>query len=186
MPQRYTNMADFLLGDLDGTDLDLEHPHQGSIVTALGAYVLSGKNVLWNKWFMIMITFTLFFSGGLIPLYLIVKGIGLSNSLWSTILPFTVSSFNLIVMHTSFMAVPDCLEESAKIDGANHFIILIRIVIPLSLPILAVMGLYYAIRNGTAGFTRRFSFRIVIFSRFVKGRKLPRLYGCGINSDTSS
>ncbi|GGG86075.1 carbohydrate ABC transporter permease [Paenibacillus radicis (ex Gao et al. 2016)] len=114
-------------------------------MTSLGAYVLSRKNVLWNNAFMIFIVFTMFFSGGLIPLYLVVKGVGLLDSLWSTILPFSISTFNLIIMRTAFMGVPDSLEESAKIDGANHFTILFRIIIPLSMPVIAVMILYYAV-----------------------------------------
>jgi putative aldouronate transport system permease protein len=122
------------------------------LVTALGAYVLSRKNVFWNKSFMMLITFTMFFSGGLIPLYLVIKGVGLTNSLWATILPFTVSTFNLIIMRTSFQAIPDSLEEAAKMDGANHFVILFRIIIPLSLPVLAVIGLYYAVEKWNGWF----------------------------------
>lgn len=114
-------------------------------MTALGAYVLSRKNVMWNKVFMFIIVFTMFFGGGLIPMYLIVKGVGLLDSLWSTIIPFAVSTFNLIIMRTSFMGIPDSLEESAKIDGANHSTILFRIIIPLSMPVIAVMILYYAV-----------------------------------------
>jgi putative aldouronate transport system permease protein len=122
------------------------------LVTALGAYVLSRKNVLWNKAFIIMIVFTMFFNGGLIPLYLVVKGVGLLDSLWSTIIPFAVNTFNLIIMRTAFMAVPDSLEESAKIDGANHFTILFRIVLPLSMPVIAVMTLYYAVEKWNGWF----------------------------------
>ncbi|WP_040948261.1 carbohydrate ABC transporter permease [Gorillibacterium massiliense] len=114
-------------------------------MTALAAYVLSRKNVMWNSVFMFLIVFTMFFSGGLIPLYLVVKGVGLLDSLWATIIPFSVSTFNLIIMRTSFMGIPDALEESAKIDGANHFTILFRIIIPLSMPVIAVMILYYAV-----------------------------------------
>lgn len=114
-------------------------------VTSLGAYVLSRKGVMWNKAFIFFIVFTMFFNGGLIPLYLVVKGVGLINSLWATIIPFMVSTFNLIIMRTAFQAIPDSLEESAKIDGANHFTILFRIVIPLSMPVIAVMILYYAV-----------------------------------------
>jgi putative aldouronate transport system permease protein len=115
------------------------------VMTALGAYVLSRKNVLWNNAFMFVIVFTMFFQGGLVPLYLVVKGVGLLNSLWSTIVPFAVSTFNLIIMRTAFMGIPDSLEESAKIDGANHGTILMRIVLPLSMPVIAVMILYYAV-----------------------------------------
>ncbi|WP_052486992.1 carbohydrate ABC transporter permease [Gordoniibacillus kamchatkensis] len=122
------------------------------IVTALGAYVLSRKNVLWNNFFMIVIVLTMFFSGGLIPLYLIVKGVGLIDSLWSTIIPFAVNTFNLIIMRTAFQAVPDSLEESAKIDGANHWTILMRIIVPLSMPVIAVMILYYAVEKWNGWF----------------------------------
>jgi putative aldouronate transport system permease protein len=121
-------------------------------VTALGAYVLSRKQVMWNKVFLFFIVLTMFFSGGLIPLYLTVKGIGITNTLWAVILPFTVTTFNLIIMRTAFMSVPDSLEESAKIDGANHFIILFRIILPLSMPVMAVIALYYAVEKWNAWF----------------------------------
>ncbi|SFI39414.1 putative aldouronate transport system permease protein [Paenibacillus sp. UNC496MF] len=132
-------------------------------MTALGAYVLSRKNVLWNNVFMFIIVFTMFFGGGLIPLYLIVKGAGLLDSLWSTIVPFAVSTFNLIIMRTAFMGIPDSLEESAKIDGANHFTILFRIIIPLSMPVIAVMILYYAVDKWNGWFYA---------SVFIKSREL--------------
>lgn len=132
-------------------------------VTALGAYVLSRRNVMWNKVFMFLIVFTMFFSGGLIPLYLIVKGVGLLDSLWATILPFSINTFNLIIMRTAFMSIPDSLEESAKIDGANHFTILFRIVIPLSMPVIAVMILYYAVDKWNGWFYA---------SVFIKSRDL--------------
>lgn len=114
-------------------------------MSALGAYVLSRKNIMWNKTFTFLIVFTMFFHGGLIPFYLVVKNVGLIDSIWSLILPFTISTFNLIILRTSFQAVPDTLEESAKIDGANHLTILFRIILPLSMPVIAVMILYYAV-----------------------------------------
>ncbi|GJM81990.1 sugar ABC transporter permease [Paenibacillus sp. HMSSN-139] len=132
-------------------------------MTALGAYVLSRKNVMWNKVFMFLIVFTMFFGGGLIPMYLVVKGVGLLDSLWSTIIPFAISTFNLIIMRTSFMGIPDSLEESAKIDGANHFTILFRIIIPLSMPVIAVMILYYAVDKWNGWFYA---------SVFIKSREL--------------
>lgn len=115
------------------------------LLTSLGAYVLSRKNVLWNRVFILIILFTMFFQGGLIPLYLMVKGVGLYNSLLALVLPFAVNTFNLIIMRTSFSAIPDSLEESAKIDGANHFVILFRIIMPLSMPVIAVMIMFYAV-----------------------------------------
>jgi putative aldouronate transport system permease protein len=121
-------------------------------MTALGAYVLSRRNVMWNGIFMFLIVLTMFFNGGLIPMYLIVRGVGLLDSLWSTILPFSISTFNLIIMRTAFRAIPESLEESAKIDGAHHFTILFRIVIPLSMPVIAVMILYYAVEKWNGWF----------------------------------
>ncbi|NOV01093.1 carbohydrate ABC transporter permease [Paenibacillus planticolens] len=133
------------------------------LMTALGAYVLSRKNVIWNKAFMLIIVFTMFFNGGLIPLYLVVKNIGLLDSLWATIIPFSIGTFNLIIMRTAFMSIPDSLEESAKIDGANHFTILFRIIIPLSMPVIAVMILYYAVDKWNGWFYA---------SVFIKSRDL--------------
>ncbi len=121
-------------------------------LTAVAAYVLSRRNVMWNNLFTFLIIFTMFFHGGLIPLYLIVKNVGLIDSLWATIVPFAVSTFNLIIMRTSFSAIPESLEESAKIDGANHLTILFRIILPLSKPVVAVMILYYAVEKWNAWF----------------------------------
>jgi putative aldouronate transport system permease protein len=121
-------------------------------MTTIAAFVMSRKNVLWNKGFIFFIVFTMFFSGGLIPLYLIVKGAGLMNSLWSVILPFSMNTFHLIIMRTSFQAIPETLEESAKIDGAHHMNILLRIIIPLSMPVIAVVILYSAVDRWNAWF----------------------------------
>ncbi|NOU96926.1 ABC transporter permease subunit, partial [Paenibacillus sp. LMG 31456] len=132
-------------------------------MTALGAYVLSRKNVMWNKVFIFVIVLTMFFNGGLIPMYLVVKGVGLIDSLWAPIIPFAISTFNLIIMRTAFMSVPDSLEESAKIDGANHFTILFRIILPLSMPVIAVMILYYAVDKWNGWFYS---------SIFIKDREL--------------
>lgn len=114
-------------------------------LSCLGAYVLSKRNVYWNKWFMKMITVTMFISGGLVPFYMVVQSIGLFDSLWAFIIPYCLSTWNMLVMRSSFRALPDSLEESASIDGATDFTILFRIVVPLSLPVMAVMVLFYAL-----------------------------------------
>lgn len=114
-------------------------------LTSLGAYVLSRKSFLMHNVFMLAITFTMFFNGGLIPFYMIVKKVGLYNSLLSLIIPLGISTYNLIIMRTSFAAVPDALEEAARIDGAGHWTILFKIYIPLSKAIIAVMILYYGV-----------------------------------------
>ncbi|MBE5041029.1 carbohydrate ABC transporter permease [Ructibacterium gallinarum] len=116
------------------------------IITSLGAYVLSRRNLMWGNTILGIVMFTMFFSGGMIPFYLIVNNtLHLGNSIWALILPSCLSTWNLIVMRTSFCQIPDSLIESAQIDGANDFIILFRIVIPASMAIVAVMILFYGV-----------------------------------------
>lgn len=115
------------------------------IFTAIGGYFLSRKNVFFQKYIAIAIVITMYFSGGIIPFYFTVKDLGLDGSLWSLILPTAISTYNLIIMRTAFAAIPDSLEESAKIDGARHFTILFRIMLPLCIPTVAVLILYYAV-----------------------------------------
>jgi putative aldouronate transport system permease protein len=122
------------------------------VMTALGAYGLSRKNVMLRDPIMFIIVFTMFFSGGLIPSYLLVSNLGMINSLWALIFPVAVSTINLIIMRTAFQAVPVSLEESAKLDGANDFTILLRVVLPLSLPVVAVMVLFYGVAHWNSWF----------------------------------
>jgi putative aldouronate transport system permease protein len=121
-------------------------------LTSLGAYALSRKGLKWGKPLLLLLVFTMYFSGGLIPLFLVVKGLGMINSIWAVLLPSAISTWNLLVMRTSFMAIPDSIEESAKMDGANDFTILFRIIVPLSLPIMAVMTLFYGVGQWNAWF----------------------------------
>jgi len=123
------------------------------VMTSLGAYVLSRKGVYWKKVLMFIIVFTMFFGGGMIPTYLLVKNLGLTNTLWSLIIPNAMSTYNMIIMRTSFMAIPESLEESAKIDGAKDFTILFKIVLPLSLPVIAVMILFYGVGHWNSWFS---------------------------------
>ncbi|GBG11227.1 sugar ABC transporter permease [Paenibacillus agaridevorans] len=122
------------------------------IMTSLGAYFLSRKGVLWRNPIMMMIVFTMFFGGGLVPYYLTVTGIGLQNTLLALIIPTAVSTFNLILMRTSFMGIPDEITESATMDGASHLTVLFKIVLPLSMPVVAVMVLYYGVGHWNAWF----------------------------------
>ncbi|MGO4695705.1 carbohydrate ABC transporter permease [Paenibacillus sp. 2TAB26] len=122
------------------------------LLTSFAAYALSRKTLQYRKQLTLFIVFTMFFSGGLIPFYLLVRGLGITDSLWALILPTAISAFNLIIMRTSFEAVPDALEESAKIDGANDFVILFRIFLPLCKPVLAVVGLYYGVSHWNSWF----------------------------------
>ncbi|MEK4237375.1 carbohydrate ABC transporter permease [Paenibacillus sp. FSL H7-0714] len=122
------------------------------LLTSFAAYALSRKTLQYRKQLTLFIVFTMFFSGGLIPFYLLVRGLGITDTLWALILPTAISAFNLIIMRTSFEAVPDALEESAKIDGANDFGILFRIFLPLCKPVLAVVGLYYGVSHWNSWF----------------------------------
>ena len=122
-------------------------------LTILGAYGLSRKNLLWKTPIMFLIVFTMFFSGGLVPIYLLVaQTLRLDNSAWALIIPGAISTYNLIVMRTSFQAIPEALEEAARIDGANDFTLLTRIVLPLSMPVIAVMILFYAVGHWNSWF----------------------------------
>lgn len=122
------------------------------IVTALMAYALSRKGVLLRNYVMMFIVFTMFFSGGLIPTYLMIKNLGLLNSMGALVLPGLISTMNLIIMRTYFQSIPESLEESAKLDGAGEWTILFKIVIPLSMPVISVMILYYGVAHWNAWF----------------------------------
>jgi putative aldouronate transport system permease protein len=122
------------------------------VLTTLGAYPLSRQDLYGRALFMGIIVFTMFFSGGLIPIYLNIRDLGLYNTRWALLLPPGISAFNLIVMRTFFQTIPDSLIESAKIDGANEFKILARIVLPLSKPVIAVMILFYAVAHWNSWF----------------------------------
>lgn len=146
-PNILTGYRNTLLILVLGTSINL-------LMTAFGAYVLSRKNFAIRKYMMIGIVFTMYFSGGLIPTYLLVyTTLGLGNSLMALILPNAISTWNLIVMRTSFMSIPDSLEESATIDGANDFTILFKIILPISMPVVAVMILFYGVGHWNSWFS---------------------------------
>lgn len=115
------------------------------IMTSLGAYFLSRKNVLLKKPIMIFIVFTMFFEGGIIPFYLNLKDLHLTNTLWGLIIPFMIQTRNMIILRTAFSSIPESLIEAARIDGAGHITILTKIVLPLSKAMLAVILLYYGV-----------------------------------------
>ena len=121
-------------------------------MTSIGAYFLSRKNLMLKKAVMIYILITMYFSGGIIPLYLTVKNLGLYNSIWSLIIPAAVNTYNLVIMRTSFEAIPDSLVEAALIDGAGHIQILIKIILPLAKATVAVMVLYYGVAHWNSWF----------------------------------
>lgn len=123
------------------------------LMTSLGAYALSRQNVMWRNPVMFLIVFTMFFNGGLIPTYLLIHDLGMVNTRWALIIPSAMSAYNLIIMRTSFQSVPVSLEESAKLDGANDFTILFRVILPLSMPVVAVMILFYGVAHWNSWFS---------------------------------
>lgn len=122
------------------------------LMTMMTAYPLAKKSLIGRKFFMLMITFTMMFSGGLIPNYIVIVKLGLVDSLWSLILPGCVSAYNMIIMKNFFEALPAELNEAARIDGMSEMKILFRIVVPLSLPSLCTIGLFYGVGHWNAYF----------------------------------
>lgn len=122
------------------------------ILTTLGAYTLSRKYLMIQKPVMLMITFTMFFSGGMIPTFLNTKNLGLLDTRWALILPGCINTWNLIILRTSMMAVSDSLEEAAKLDGANDFQIMSLVILPLVKATIAVVTLYYIVGHWNAWF----------------------------------
>lgn len=114
-------------------------------LTILMAYPLSKKRLRGRKFFNFLALFTMYFSGGTIPIYLNIKELGLLNSVWSLIIPGALSTYNMIILKSFFTALPNELEEAAIIDGANDFQVLIRVYLPLSLASLATLTLFYAV-----------------------------------------
>lgn len=122
------------------------------LMTAIGAYVLSRPNLYFKHILMFFIVVTMVFNGGLIPSYLLVNQLGMMNTMWALLIPGAINTFNMIIMRTSFQGVPVSLEESARMDGAGDWTILFRIVIPLSMPVIAVMILWYAVGHWNSYF----------------------------------
>lgn len=122
------------------------------VMTALGAFCVTRKHFGLKKTMLIMLTITMFFSGGMIPLFLIVQTLNIYNTVWAILLPGAISSWNLIIMKTFFEGIPESLEESATIDGASDWDVFIRIILPLSKPVIAVMVLFYGVNNWNAWF----------------------------------
>lgn len=114
-------------------------------LTAIGAYFLTRKNALWHKPVMILILITMYFSGGMVPSFLLVRQLGMYDTLWSIIVPTAISTYNMILLRSYFATIPESLVESVFIDGGSHGTILFKIFIPLSLPAMAVMLLYYGV-----------------------------------------
>jgi putative aldouronate transport system permease protein len=139
----WTGYANTLLYTAVGTLINLA-------VTSLMAYALSKKHLWGYRFFSLFVVFTMFFQGGMIPNYLLISNLRMINTIWSIVLPGAVSTWYLMVMRTFFSGLPAELEEAAMVDGCNPFVIFIRIVLPLSKPILFTMTLFYAVTHWNA------------------------------------
>lgn len=117
------------------------------LVTVMTAYPLAKSNLPYRRGIMMFVVFTMYFSGGMIPKYLLIKEIGLLNNFLVYILPCLVTGFALIITRNFFMSLPPALEESAKIDGASNFRVLFSIFLPLSLPVVATISLWYCVSH---------------------------------------
>lgn len=121
-------------------------------LTIMGAYTLSRRDLMLKNAIMIIITITMFFGGGLIPWFLLMKQIGLYNNLLAMVLPTALNTWNMIILRTGFQSLPYELEEAAVIDGASQVKILTKVILPLSKPVLAVIFLYYLVGNWNSWF----------------------------------
>lgn len=124
----------------------------GMLITVVGAYVLSRKDLLWGNVIMMLISFTMLFSGGIIPSYIVVQKLHMLDTCWAVILPMCVSSFNLIIMRTAFASVPPALEESARLDGAGDLVVIFQVLLPLVKATVATIALYYIIAHWNSWF----------------------------------
>jgi putative aldouronate transport system permease protein len=115
------------------------------ILTVMVAYPLSKPRLKGRKFFLLCFVFIMLFSGGMVPNYLLYKTFGMLNSYWALIVPGLMSVFNILLVKTFFEGLPDSVEESARIDGASNFTVLFRIVLPMALPVLAAVGLFFAV-----------------------------------------
>jgi putative aldouronate transport system permease protein len=115
------------------------------LLTICAAYPLTKKRLKGRNLILLLIVFTMYFSGGIIPDYLLIKNLNLIDKVLSLVLPGAISAFNLIVLKSFFLTLPESLEESAVLDGCNDISVLFRIVLPLSKPVLATLSLYYAV-----------------------------------------
>jgi len=152
-------------------------------LTALTAYPLSKKELTLSKLYMTLIIITMYIGGGLIPMLLLIRGLGLFDTMWSLILPGAIATGNLLMLRSFFQTIPAELEESAKIDGANDFLIFISIVIPTSKAALATIGLFYAVGHwnsfmGAIIYLQSFEkmpLQVILREIVIKGTRLDAL-----------
>lgn len=164
----------------------------GLFLTTLGAYVLIQYDMPGRKLFASLLFFTMLFSGGLVPTYLNMRNLGLMNTLWAVILPLSLQVYNLILMKSFFEGIPKSLMESAEIDGCTPMGIFFRIVLPLSKPALAAIGLFFAVSFWNEYFNfmlyiqdpNKLNFQIIIREMIIESTTTQSTASSGIYSKT--
>lgn len=139
-PNLLVSYRNTIVYTLAGTALNL-------ILTVCGAWALCQKKMPGRRFLTLMCTFTMFFSGGMIPTFLVIKDLGMLDTIWAILCPGAVSTYNMILMRTFFTNIPESLTEAAELDGCNDFGILFKIVLPLSLASLMTIGMFYAVAH---------------------------------------
>ncbi|MDO5417886.1 MAG: carbohydrate ABC transporter permease [Lachnospiraceae bacterium] len=134
----WTSYANSIFITVAGTAINM-------LITTMAAYVLSKKNLKGQRFFMFMAVFTMMFSGGIIPTYIVIKDLHLINSVWSMILPTAINTYNLVILRNFFMDLPQELEEAALLDGCTEVGVLFKIMLPISKPALTTVTLFYAV-----------------------------------------
>ncbi|MCV4230308.1 carbohydrate ABC transporter permease [Virgibacillus sp. LDC1] len=146
-PEIWSGYLNTILYTVAGTAINL-------LFTIPGAYALSRKDLKGRGIMMGLIVFTMFFGGGLIPSFLLVSWLGMLNTVWALLIPNAVAVYNLIICRTFFQSnIPKELQESAEIDGCSNTVLFLKIVLPLSAPIIAVMALYYGVTHWNSYFS---------------------------------
>ena len=159
-------------------------------MTTLCAYPLSRKRLVFRRPFMWLIVFTMMFRGGIIPTYLLVQSLGMLDTIWAIVLPLAIGVWYMVIMRTFFMALPDSLEESAYIDGANDFQILLRVILPLSKAIIATLIVFYSVQHWNSFFPAliyltsedKFPLQIILRNIVIAGDISQQQSGIGIGS----
>lgn len=159
-----------------------------------GAYALSKKGMPGRNLFLSLILFTMFFSGGIVPNFLLIKDLGLYDTLWALIVPNLINTWYLIIMKNYFTGLPEALEESARIDGANDLMILARIILPISMPIVATFTLFYGVDRWNEWWnammyindTRKYPLQLVLRNLIVKNfssASMATAYSSQVNAE---
>ncbi len=145
-PLLWQSYGNTLLYTFAGTAINL-------LLTVFGAWALSQRKLVGRRFLTLMCTFTMFFSGGMIPTFLVVKELKMLNTIWAMVLPGAVSTYNMILMRTFFRQIPESLVEAAELDGCKDFGVLFKIVLPLSLASLMTIGMFYAVGHWNSYFS---------------------------------